>query len=154
MTILCDRCRREIEAVGDIPIPPRANEIIIENLPSVPVGEYLHLPNVGGVYFAYSQDRICYIGAAGNFYLRWRHHRMLTRLEAETDGRIAWVVVNDERERHQLEQESIKHLKPLWNVCGAERLHPAELRRRFPSKADLNNRLKRERFRAQYQVVD
>lgn len=151
MTILCDRCRREIDAVGDIPIPPLASEITIERLPSIPVCEYLHLPNVGGVYFAYSHNRICYIGAAANFYLRWRHHRMLARLEAEADGRIAWIVVNDGGKRHRLEQESIKHFKPLWNVCGAERLSSVEMRRRFPSKADLSNRLRRERFRNLYQ---
>ena len=133
MTILCERCRREVE--GDISIPATVEDVDLSALPFVPLSEYRHLPNVGGVYFATSGDRVCYIGAANNLFARWRNHQSLYRFFQEKDPRIVWIVVNNRQQRHALEQSCIKRFKPLWNVGGAEHLRPAVVMFRFPSKA-------------------
>lgn len=123
-TVLCERCRREVEA-GDISIPGIA-DLDINTLLHLTAVEHCHLPNASGVYFAVCQRGVCYIGSAQNFFLRWRHHPQLERLLVEPDAVIAWLVINDKTARQEYEMAAIRRFRPLWNVRGAEHVSGGE----------------------------
>jgi hypothetical protein len=57
MQILCDRCKRETADEFEASIPSRPEEVDLAALPFVVVAEYMHVPSVGGVYFA--MDTYC-----------------------------------------------------------------------------------------------
>jgi hypothetical protein len=128
MTIFCDRCGQEVKG-GAV---PAVSDVDYRRLPSVSVWEFRSLPRSGGVYFAYSATRLCYIGKARDLYVRWSQHPQLSRLFREPDGRIAWITIHDKADRWRFERHAIDYFKPEWNANGSDFLKHFQVSKRFP----------------------
>lgn len=147
MATLCDRCKQEIEAEGDISIPP-VHRVDPVKLPSVAVADRSRLPMIGGVYFAMVRDQVGYIGQTGNLVRRWAHHPVLPRLIAQTAGRIAWLTIRDQRLRRDFEREAIRFFTPKWNR-GGDGYSVAGF---YPSTPELNRRMRSRRRGARWET--
>jgi len=149
--MFCQRCTREIED-AEPEARPELPSLNLLDLPHVPIADYLHLPRISAVYFALAAPKICYVGTAQDIAQRWRHHHQLARLQAEPNGRIAWVVLSDKTLCRALEKEAIRYFKPLWNNTGAEYLNHRQTNERFPDRATIKQQeLERMAFRGDIQ---
>jgi len=128
--MLCERCKRETETLE---VVPDLATLSLDSLPSVPAREYPRMPALPGVYFAVSDNGVCYIGASKNVERRWRHHPQFTRFLAEPNGRLLWMLLPLSQLR-DTEKAAIARFKPLWNKGGEQHMRSKDIHARFPTE--------------------
>lgn len=120
--VLCQRCRRETEsAAGEVDNPGAIEDLDLRVLPWVDMSEHMHLPMIGGVYFAVADRGMCYIGESENLNRRLSHHPLIQRFHLENAGRILWLEINDKPTRREYEKSAIRRFRPFWNRGGDEK---------------------------------
>lgn len=128
--MLCERCQHEL-LTGDVNTPGVLTRADVDALPSLPLAEYLSIPNIPGVYFAINPEHVFYIGHSGVLAQRWRNHPYLERLQFESEARVAWIELADIVQRRMLEKAAIRHFRPRWNKGGDDFMHPFYVRQRI-----------------------
>ncbi|MCU0239232.1 MAG: helix-turn-helix domain-containing protein [Pyrinomonadaceae bacterium] len=91
--------------------------INIHSLPFVTIPERSNLPKIGGLYFVLSENKaVEYIGIAKNLRNRWKAHSCCAELESPKKCSIAWLEIENEKERERLEWLLISSILPPLNT--------------------------------------
>lgn len=91
------------------------------NLKSIPLQDRHLLPSVSGVYFVFYNGKIEYIGISKNIFQRWQQHECCIYLESPPKCRLAWFVIENDKEREKTEKDLIEKFQPRINIQNISR---------------------------------
>lgn len=102
-----------------VPVDPA--EIDFHVLPSLPVEERISLPSCSAIYFAVSsEEKILYIGRAGDLLTRWLLHHRYNQLCRIGGVPVCWLEVSDSTLLPAIERALISYFKPVLNGTPVE----------------------------------
>lgn len=93
--------------------------IELKNLPSVPLSDRADLPTSSGIYFAFGNGKLQYIGRSINIRQRWVQHHRYHQLVEMKNASISWLEVEDAGALSEMEIDFIKQFDPPLNDSRA-----------------------------------